>query len=63
MRPGAKTCITDVGRYRIAQLFHELSPDLGEAATLELLSHQYRISAEDVLSFAAEFRSEPLWRL
>jgi hypothetical protein len=55
--------VADVERYRIAQLFHELSRKLGEQAVVRLLQRQHGIKAEDVLAFAAEFPSEPFWRL
>jgi hypothetical protein len=55
--------VTEVERYRIAQLFHELSRKLGEQAVVKLLQRQHGVTAEDVLAFAAEFPSEPFWRL
>jgi hypothetical protein len=58
-----KTCVADVDRYRIAQLFHELSHDFEKSAVVRLLSRRHDLAPDDVLAFAAEFPKEPLWRL
>lgn len=58
-----KICVADVDRYRIAQLFHELSHDFEKSAVVRLLSRRHDLTPDDVLAFAAEFPKEPLWRL
>jgi hypothetical protein len=51
-------------RYRIAQIFHELTADGADrSVAATLLSARHGIRTEDVLEFAAEFDKEPLWRL
>jgi hypothetical protein len=54
---------SDVDRYRIAQLFHELCRDLEEFTAIQLLSCRHDVSPADIRAFAAEFPSEPFWRL
>jgi hypothetical protein len=54
----------DVERYKIAQLFHELSLTCGERlAAAQHVARRHGVSAQHVLDLAAEIEPEPLWRL
>jgi hypothetical protein len=55
--------LLDVERYKIAQLFHELSLTCGERlAAAQQVARRHGVSAQ-VLDLAAEIEPEPLWRL
>ena len=51
------------GRYRIAQLFHELASERTKPAAATALASSHGITPASVMAFADEFPYEPWWRL